>query len=333
MSFLRSIEVCHRDKDPSLVRALKSMSNPTTNKSQQRLSTLEPMLPIRWLWVVVISAVLVSCDVRKPPPIVVQVEVTEIVVVTSTPEVSSTPTAKPTPTFTETPVLVLGSSGWYENLTQDEMASLAENSQRLFEIDSSGSRTPIPLHRIDEHTYFSDAVGLEMFLPTFFGIIIDLPRFEQLHIVEYDGNDRVLGVYVVPYLIRAIDGEYVIKDVILGAESQYIVSHATVRANHYPERGPNRYSTITVQEAISRMEANRQYPLMLRLWDDEEQEKAYLTGYAGSDYLKDLFEIHRTYHHQTAGFINALLSGGDIEAFEDHRYLSHMARIIFNLDN
>lgn len=294
---------------------------------------LELKLLIRWLSFALVSALPTACNVSQPSPIVVQVEVTQIVVVTSTPKGPPPRTPEPTPTFTVPPILTQGTSGWYENLTQAEMAEIALDSTRLYTINSSGQREPILLSRIDERANYNPFWGLDTYSPIFYGIVVDYPKLEQLPVTDYNGNESILGIYTVPYMIQTSKSEYVIKDVILGAESLLIIGYANVRVNVLPEYGPSRWASMTVQEVVSNITANRQYPMRLRHWDNEEVERSWVENNPGSEYFHDLFVIHRTYGQDAAEFINALVTGGDIHAFEETKYLSQLSQIIFNLDD
>lgn len=224
-------------------------------------------------------------------------------------------------------------SGWYKTASQEKMDAYTEFATRLYQVNNSGQREPISLDRIDTNDFYSDTTDLNYFLPTLYGIVLDDPKLENLRVVDYVGNESMLGIYTVPYMIQTSSGEYIVKDIILGAESQSIIGFGNARVNVLPEGGPSRFESISVQEVVSRLEADKQYPMMLRIWENEEKERIFVENSSDNKYLVDLFVVHRTFGRETDDFINALLSGSDLKAYEDLKYLSHLGQIIFNLDN
>ena len=251
---------------------------------------------------------------------------------TPTPVPTFTPSPPPPATATLEPTPIQEIDRWYEDLTQAEMAEIARTSQRLFRATNTGVPEEVPLSRVDEHEFDDERSGLLFTQPTLYGVVVDSPRLELLTVTDYEGNERALDVYIVPLMLQTKGGEFIIKEVTLGAENQTLVGFTRAHFHRLPSSLEGVFSSFSVQEAASRLTANTQHGFQLSIWDNEPQELGVISGNPGDLRILHLMLINRTYGQATLEFINALKTGAGKSALEEPKYLSSIGVITLNVE-
>lgn len=156
------------------------------------------------------------------------------------------------------PVIPEGPFG-YENLTQEQLADIVENSQRLYQ--SNGNEINLSWVTIndqgDDNTFMSVSP-----------IVIDEPHVIRLDTRNLlDTTDITLYPFVVPIILEDTMGRYVVVEAVIGPEGIRASSKTFIDHIQTPSGSHN---AVDLVDLIPRISANTQHELIFYTYSEDQ---------------------------------------------------------------